>query len=250
MPAEVHSGISANGAGARKVPYEWRLDDQPQLASMWELFLGQEFGVPAIDIVASQPAAYALQSRADFSRVFLPAFLVVVALVSMLSLNMIGRSLRPLRTLTTAAGQLASGNLLSRVRIRSKDEFEWLGEAFNKMAARLSHQISTLEAMSSIDRLILAGAGFEEVSECVVKHLVNLTGCKAAGVIARDQDTPHWAKMISVHADKFVHERISLPMELGHNWCQPRQVLIEQGGNLPSPLTRADSSVTTCAMSF
>jgi diguanylate cyclase (GGDEF)-like protein len=75
--------------------------------------------------------------------------------------------------------------------------------------------------------MILSGATFEDVSESVVKNLISLTGCKAAGVIARDNDTPHWAKMISASGEEFVHERISLPMELGHNWCQPRQVSVE-----------------------
>ena len=89
--------------------------------------------------------------------------------------------------------------------------------------------------MSGIDRLILSGAKFEEVSESVVKHLINLTGCKAAGVIARDADTPHWAKMISCYDQEFVHERISLPMELGHNWCQPRQVSVEEVNAVVAP---------------
>ena len=228
MPVDILEAASSGPAGEASTLLEWELDGEPQLASIWQLFLAVDFDAPAIDIIASQPAAHAMQSRTDFSRVFIPALALVVIVIGLLSFNMIGRSLRPLRTLTIAARQLASGNLLSRVRIRSDDEFEWLGEAFNTMASRLSRQIATLEAMSSIDRLILAGAGFEEVSENVVRHLLNLTGCKAAGVIARDPETPHWAKMISLHDDKIVQERISLPMELGHNWCQPRQVSIEQ----------------------
>ena len=34
--------------------------------------------------------------------------------------------------------------------------------------------------------------------------------------------------MISCHDGEFTHERMPLPMELGHNWCQPRQVSIEE----------------------
>lgn len=226
MPAGMREEASSGSVSEASTLLEWQRDGEPQMASIWQLSLAVD--MPAIDIVASQPAAHAMRSRTDFSRVFVPALALVMIVIGLLSFNMIGRSLRPLRTLTLAARQLASGNLLSRVRIGSNDEFEWLGEAFNTMATRLSRQIATLEAMSSIDRLILAGAGFEEVSENVVRHLLNLTGCKAAGVIARDPETPHWAKMISLHDGKIVQERISLPMELGHNWCQPRQVSIEQ----------------------
>ena len=228
MTPGLHDQIVMQQRLLRTTPVEWNRDGEQQLASLWQLFLAANFNAPAIDVIASQPASHALRSRADFSRVFLPALALVIILIGLLSFNMIGRSLRPLQALTMAARQLSSGNLLARVRIRSNDEFEWLGEAFNKMASRLTRQISTLEAMSGIDRLILSGASFEEVSESVVRHLMNLTGCKAAGVIARDTDSPHWAKMISLYDDQLVHERISLPMELGHNWCQPRQVSVEE----------------------
>ena len=227
MAAGIHTQLTSASGRVNHKPLEWRNNGQDYLASAWQLFLAGEFNAPALDIVASQPASFALRSRADFSYVFVPALGLVIILVGLLSFNMVGRSLVPLQRLTMAARQVASGNLQSRVRIRSNDEFEWLGEAFNNMASQLERQISTLEAMSGIDRLILSGAKFEEVSESVVKHLINLTGCKAAGVIARDPDTPHWAKMISLCGEEFVHERISLPMELGHNWCQPRQVSVE-----------------------
>jgi diguanylate cyclase (GGDEF)-like protein len=233
--AGIHGELTSAPGRINTKALTWQRDGDKQLAAMWQLFLAGEFNAPAIDIVASQPASFALQSRADFSRVFAPALMLVVILVGLLSLNMIGQSLGPLQQLTTAARQVASGNLLSRVRIRSDDEFEWLGEAFNNMASQLGRQISTLEAMSGIDRLILSGANFEEVSECVVRHLISLTGCKAAGVIARDTDTPHWAKMISRYEEEFIHERISLPMELGHNWCQPRQVSVEDVSAVVAP---------------
>jgi diguanylate cyclase (GGDEF)-like protein len=229
MSSGIHGELTSESGRIRTSPFEWEDNDgESQLSAIWQLFLVGEFNAPALDVVASQPSAHALRSRADFGRIFIPALILVVILVGLLSFNMIGQSLSPLQQLTAAARQVAGGNLLSRVRIRSNDEFEWLGEAFNTMASRIGRQIATLEAMSGIDRLILSGAEFEEVSERVVRHLVGLTGCKAAGIIARDPDTPHWAKMISLYGEDFVHERISLPMELGHNWCQPRQVTVEE----------------------
>jgi diguanylate cyclase (GGDEF)-like protein len=227
MARTIHGELTSETGRIRVAPLEWNEGETQQLAALWQLFLAGEFGAPALDVIASQPTSYAYRSRADFTRIFVPALILVVILVGLLSFNMIGQSLVPLQRLTTAARQIAGGNLLSRVRIRSNDEFEWLGEAFNNMASRLHRQISALEAMSGIDRMILSGATFEDVSESVVKNLISLTGCKAAGVIARDNDTPHWAKMISASGEEFVHERISLPMELGHNWCQPRQVSVE-----------------------
>jgi len=235
MDENLHTRLASEAGRSSALPLKWQLDGNTQLSSMWQLFLASEFNAPALDVVASQPTSYALQSSADFRRVFIPALGLVIILVGLLSFHMIGQSLIPLQRLTNAVRQIASGNLLSRVRIRSDDEFESLGEAFNNMASQLGRQISTLEAMSGIDRLILSGAKFDEVSECLINHLISLTGCEASGVIARDADTPHWAKMISTDDQGFVHERISLPMELGHHWCQPRQVQLDEISSTVAP---------------
>ena len=77
----------------------------------------------------------------------------------------------------------------------------------------LGKQISTLKAMSDIDRMILSDATFEKVCECVVGHLVELTGCGAAAVIAKDADAPRYAKMVSFAGEKYEHERIASPQE-------------------------------------
>ena len=199
-----------------------------QVAALSQLFLDETFGARPINIVAIRDQGLAMQSGANFWRIFLPAIALLLALVSVLSLNLIVRSLVPLQNLTLAARQFASGNLGSRVRVRTGDEFEWLAEAFNDMAAKLGRQISTLEAMSGIDRMILTGTKFEEVSEDVLKHLIELTNCAAAGVIARDVDATNKAKMISFFNGEYRHERIDLPGGLQHEWRQPRQVSIAE----------------------
>ena len=192
----------------------------------WQLFLDGMFSAPPINVIAGQPESYALRSSADFRRIFPPALALVMILVGIFSLHLIGKSLVPLNRLKILARQFAGGELKSRIRLRSGDEFQTLGETFNHMAGQLDMQIDTLKAMSDIDRLILAGAEIEEVGEKVISSLVNLVQCDAAGVIARDADSPAWAKMITWHDEEFSHERIELPQGAGHEWCQPRQVEI------------------------
>ncbi len=209
-------------------PVKTMVSDEPHLAAIWALFLEAQFSHSAVEIVASQPKVYAFRSGAEFRRIFAPALFLVIVLVGALSFNLIGQSLVPLQRLTILARQFAAGDLTSRVRIRTGDEFESLADAFNNMAARLGRQIATLKAMSKIDRLILSGAEFEELSEDVIDHLVDLTGYESAGIIARDVDGRSEAKMISWHDDQFIHERIALPQDIGHDWCQPREVEVEK----------------------
>ena len=228
MPGDLHATLASTDDSRSSAPATWQVDGERHFAAMWQLSLDTPFRHHAFDIVASQPQVYALRSGADFRRVFLPALVLVIILVAVLSFNFIGQSLVPLRRLTIAARQYAGGHLSSRVRIRTGDEFERLADAFNNMAARLGRQIATLKAMSETDKLILSGAGFEEVSEHVIDHLIRLTGCEAAAVIARDADSANRAKMISGFCGEYIHERIGLPMELGHQWCQPRQVSLRE----------------------
>lgn len=206
---------------------EWQHEDVPHFAALWQLFLNGAYGAPPFDIIAYQAETAAMSSGADFKRIFLPAILLVLVLVAVLSLNFIGRSLTPLQNLTIAARQVANGNLDSRVRVRTGDEFEWLAEAFNDMASKISHQISALEAMSGIDQMILTGNKLDEVSEEVAAHLIGLTRCASAAVIARSIDSSGVAKMVSLHDNEIYQDRIELPEDVSHQWCQPRQVALE-----------------------
>lgn len=225
---DVQQALIEHEANVGIAPAVWQIGGEEWLGASWQLVVADNSKFPPVDIIALQPSQVALQSRADFSRVFVPALALVVILVGALSFSAIGESLTPLQRLTTAVKQITAGNLETRLRIRSNDEFEWLGNEFNKMATQLGKQISTLKAMSEIDQQILSGAKFEEVSECVLRHLLAITGYEAAAVIARDEDRPSWARMIAAHEDEIVHERLALPVEMGHQWCQPRQVSLAE----------------------
>ena len=228
MHPDILNKLAADQRNRTGRPTRWNDDGEEHLAASWQLFLEAGYSHSEIDIVASQPKSYALRSTADFRRVFPPALALVIILVAVLSFTLVGHSLVPLQRLTIVARQYAAGELSARARVKTGDEFEWLADAFNNMAARLDRQIGTLKAMTKVDRQILAGADFEEVTEDVIGHLIELTGFKVAAVIAKDSDAPSWAKMISWCEDEFVHERISLPRELGHQWCQPRQVALAE----------------------
>ena len=199
----IFTAILSERSACSAVFGKWEHDGETQFASLWQLFLIGPLQRPRIDIIACNQA-FAMRSGTDFSRIFIPAIVLVLFLVGFLSIKLIARSLIPLQHLTLAARQYAGGDLAARVRVRTGDEFEWLAEAFNNMAGRLGRQISALEAMSGIDRMILSGTKFEDVSEDVVGHLVELTSCQSASVIARDNDAPSKGIMISSCGKEFI----------------------------------------------
>ncbi len=224
----VHAAlVLPNGIWHDNVSSDWENNGEAHYAALWQLFLQAEFDAPALDIVAVQSKSISLQSGTNFRHIFVPAALLVLVLVGALSLNVINRSLGPLKLLTSASRRIARGEYESRVQVKTGDEFERLGDAFNNMADQIENQISVLEAMSGIDRLILTGTKFDEVSENVVAQLIHLTGCKSAAVIARDSDDLDVGTMISMHNADVNHERIVFPKDLREHWVEPQQVSLE-----------------------
>jgi signal transduction histidine kinase len=55
------------------------------------------------------------------------------------------RMVVPIRTLSVGAARIGSGNLTQKIKIKSGDELEQLGEQFNRMAAQLQELYATLE---------------------------------------------------------------------------------------------------------
>jgi len=224
FPKAMEKSQLAAGVGL----FEWDSDThETQVAAAWQLFLDGEFAAPSLDILAYQSKSHALRSGADFRRVFLPALALIIVLVGALTLKMLSQSLTPLQQLILAARQLTAGNLAARVRIRTGDEFESLADAFNTMAGRVGSQISTLEAMAEIDRLILSNVRLEDIAENILGHVKELTGVEAVAMIARKKETPYQARMMSVFRDEFFHDDVSLPTDVGNQWYQPRQVILD-----------------------
>ncbi|MBI1723532.1 MAG: response regulator [Gemmatimonadetes bacterium] len=63
----------------------------------------------------------------------------------LIAVALAAQSLRPVEALTGSARALAGGDLRSRIRLETGDEFELLAHAFNQMADRLAATIADLE---------------------------------------------------------------------------------------------------------
>lgn len=76
-----------------------------------------------------------------------------------------------LRTIERATLRVQQGDFARRVDIRSNEEFQQIGAAFNTMTAHLNVSFKTMTSLSEVDRLILSGAAIAEV----VKHALAST---------------------------------------------------------------------------
>lgn len=75
--------------------------------------------------------------------------LVITTVIGLVSLGvailLISTTLKPLKSLLKGTDALGDGNLNARVDVRSKDEFEEVGNSFNKLAEKLTQTFQKLE---------------------------------------------------------------------------------------------------------
>ena len=106
--------------------------------------------------IAAGTGKLTLQARFDLSpvyasrerqqRLFLTAYLVVVVLGALVAVTISFTLTGRLRRLAVAARKIAGGDLTTRSRIGSRDEFGQLSRDFDSMADRLQENMSRLES--------------------------------------------------------------------------------------------------------
>jgi signal transduction histidine kinase len=117
-----------------------------------------------------RPVGYAILGRsrsgedATIHRVrtiFAAGALAALVMSALVSLALTGLALRPLRSVTTIAEEIAAGDLHRRSNVRSHDEVGRLGSAFDRMIGRLEEAFSRVTESEQRMRRFLADASHE-----------------------------------------------------------------------------------------
>lgn len=145
---------------------------RPRGAAVWlgyrTLFLRGRYAAPPWVVVTAYDQASLLAPVADFRWTFPRILLVVVALVFLVSHHQIRRNLRPLEALSAASSRIEQGDLEARVQVEGRDEFGAVAGAFNRMAARVAHQVRSLEALRRLDQAVLADPTRDALANAVL----------------------------------------------------------------------------------
>ncbi|MGB5745082.1 MAG: EAL domain-containing protein [Sedimenticolaceae bacterium] len=148
-------GNSAELIATRARPRPLLHDDgQRVLTAAWSLFLKPHYQFERWTVVAGVPQSMAFASIAAFDRIFAGVAVIALLLALMLGRRMIRSNLEPLETLGEATRQLATGDFRHRADLRSGDEFQRLGEAFDRMATQIGEQFHELETLARLDRAL------------------------------------------------------------------------------------------------
>jgi diguanylate cyclase (GGDEF)-like protein len=155
----------------------------PLVTSSWPLVLDEVFAAPTWNLVLSQSRDEVLGPMAPFTHTFLVVVLLAGAVVAVLSVHQIRRSLLPMHELREGTRRIAQRDFSSRVAIRSRDEFEELGASFNAMAGQLDRQFQALATAADIDRAVLAATDASEIVGTLLSRMRDVYPCSLVSVI-------------------------------------------------------------------
>lgn len=117
--------------------FEWDADGEGHVAAYRSLFLRSNYHYPEWVVMLTESRQNILAPMSGFTQTFLVLVVFSIGMVFALSENLIRRSMGPIATLKEATEKVAQGDLGHTVAIRSGDEFESLGDAFNQMSRKL-----------------------------------------------------------------------------------------------------------------
>lgn len=138
-------------------------DSQSIVCYFRELFLASHFSFPRWTLVLIQNNSAAASSQSMTMALFPLLVGLCLSLVLYLILVFIRRTLTPLSQLQAMTQRISEQDFDARAEIRSGDEIEELGHAFNSMARQLKQQFLALQSQAAIDREILSAIDVDSV---------------------------------------------------------------------------------------
>lgn len=181
-PLTEYARVAQQNRG-RKHQFEWRDNGEDFVGASWMLFLDGRFGTPGWTVIASRPKEALLAPLEQFWVVILPALVVSLLFVVLLTVIHVRRWLVPLELLIQATRRIGGRDFSPKVSVNTGDEFEELGHALNSMATRLGRQFSALKTWSEVDRVILSDPDIDRVLEIMLNRLPDLVPADVPSIL-------------------------------------------------------------------
>lgn len=140
FPKQYISEMSSSHMGQ----FQWRSEDKAYFASYSSIFLTPNFFSPSWIVVLSESTDDVLAPMANFNKSFLVLIILSLGMVFFLSMILIRKHMGPIEILREATRAIGKGAFVHKVVIKSGDEFETLGSAFNEMSKKLEEDQAML----------------------------------------------------------------------------------------------------------
>lgn len=175
--------------------------------SSWTIFLRGRFGAPSWTVVTYASRRSILKELPGLSRLVMSVWTGTLLLVALLSLIQIRRTMMPLEDLIKQTRQLASGGYAPGT-VHGRDEFGQLTGAFDEMVALVTRQLGTLQALSEVDRKILARRDLDEIVDLVIGRVQQILPDAAICILDASDDGGALCHARAVAAEVTVSARV------------------------------------------
>ena len=141
------------------------------MAAFWSPFLKAHFQSPPWTIAVMEDESHILEPVHYFRVVFPLIVLLMLGIVILLSIRTIRANLTPIDALMDGARQVARRRFDHRVIVTSRDEFQELATAFNRMTNQLDVKFKELRARAELDRTILSVQDLDQIVAVFLDHI-------------------------------------------------------------------------------
>jgi len=165
-------------------------DEDTLFINAWTLYLKPHYFLPKLTIVFSQVKLEALAPLSLFKTVFSGVIIFSMLVAVFISVYTIRRNMKPLESLMDGIDRIAHDNFKQPVPVTSHDEFGSLAISFNSMSSRISKQLSVLNALAEIDRLILTRLKIEDILTVIMTrtHKVISSDLISVALVNKDNE--------------------------------------------------------------
>jgi signal transduction histidine kinase len=186
-------------------------------------------------VVAEQPldeAFVPLRGTIELSAIF---FVVGLALSVIASVLLARRMVAPIRLLQQGATRIGAGELGHRIAVRTGDELEALGQAFNRTAGQLEESYATLEqkveartrelataneelkALGEVGRAVSSTLDLETVLNTIVARAVQLSAANGGVIYEYNEASERFDRIRGSHqlAEDLGEVMLAQPLGLG-----------------------------------
>jgi HD-GYP domain-containing protein (c-di-GMP phosphodiesterase class II)/HAMP domain-containing protein len=194
--------------------FTWMHGENTYLANYWTVFMNPHFHANWI-IVQNQSKTDILSPISTFRKIFLLLVILTFFIVFLLSFSQIRRSLVPIELLREATRRIAAKDFKKQIQIKTNDEFEELGAAFNEMTASLDTHFQTMTTLNSIGIALSAEKNNSHLLELILisaKNIINADGC-ALYTLTEDKQLKLLVMQIdSINLVKKATDGLSIPL--------------------------------------
>ncbi len=164
--------------------FVWSHNGEDKLSTAyWSLFLAPHYQTPKWSVAVAMPDRVMMASVYEFQKIFIQVGLITLSLVILLSIFTIRRNLVPLERLLEGTRRLARGAFNTRVEIRSNDEFEELGDAFNEMTVKLGASFDQQAGLIEFSYKLQHAGILNKALHVALDALPHFTSARGVGVI-------------------------------------------------------------------